>query len=131
MKPSSLCICLYHTSLYSISTRSPSFFSFLFQRPPRLKSFDADEFITTLEHSGPQLTSRLKGNWVALYRYEREYFNSQTSGQTFSFCSELFKKQLLFYVRVDHCKSQVKMKRMLTQNFGGTNKEYYGIFDTG
>lgn len=38
------------------------------KRPPRLKSFDADEFITTLEHSGPQLTSRLKGNWVALYR---------------------------------------------------------------
>ena len=129
MKPSSLCICLYHTSLYSISTRSPSFFSFLFQRPPRLKSFDADEFITTLEHSGPQLTSRLKGNWVALYRYKRGYFNSQNQWSNLG--AELFKKQLLVYVRVDHCKSQVKMKRMLTQNFGGTNKEYYGIFDTG
>jgi len=38
------------------------------KHPPRLKPFDADEFLTTLEHSGPQLTSRLKGNWVGLYR---------------------------------------------------------------
>ncbi|KAK2555645.1 Protein DENND6B [Acropora cervicornis] len=38
------------------------------KRPPRLRPFDAEEFLTTLEHSGPQLTSRLKGNWVALYR---------------------------------------------------------------
>ena len=31
----------------------------------------------------------------------------------------------------DHCKCQEKIKTMLMPNFGGTNKEYYGIFDTG
>ena len=31
----------------------------------------------------------------------------------------------------DHCKTQEKIKTMLMQYFGGTNKEYYGIFDTG
>ena len=30
----------------------------------------------------------------------------------------------------DRCKSQEKTKTMLMQNFGGTNKGYYGIFDT-
>lgn len=35
---------------------------------PCLKPFDTEEFIKTLEHSGPQLTSGLKGNWVGLYR---------------------------------------------------------------
>ena len=39
-----------------------------------------------------------------------------------------------FYISVafifswDHNKSQEKMETMLLQNFGGTNKEYYGIF---
>lgn len=35
---------------------------------PCLKPFDAEEFIKNLEHSGPQLTSVLKGDWVGLYR---------------------------------------------------------------
>lgn len=35
---------------------------------PCLKPFETEEFIKTLEHSGPQLTSGLKGNWVGLYR---------------------------------------------------------------
>ena len=30
----------------------------------------------------------------------------------------------------DHCKSREKIKTMPMQNFGGTNKEYCGIFDT-
>ena len=30
-----------------------------------------------------------------------------------------------------HCKSQEKLETMLMQNFGWTNKEYYGIFDIG
>ncbi|CAB4002107.1 DENND6A-like isoform X1 [Paramuricea clavata] len=36
--------------------------------PPKLKCFDAEEFLKTVEHSGPQLTSVLKGNWKGLYR---------------------------------------------------------------
>ncbi len=35
---------------------------------PRLRPFDVEEFLNTLEHSGPQLTSGLKGDWVGLYR---------------------------------------------------------------
>ena len=31
----------------------------------------------------------------------------------------------------DDCKSQEKIKTILMQFFGGTGKEYYGIFDTG
>ena len=30
-----------------------------------------------------------------------------------------------------HSKSQEKMKTMFMQNFGGTKKEYYGIFESG
>ncbi|KAK7102863.1 hypothetical protein V1264_021024 [Littorina saxatilis] len=36
--------------------------------PPRLRPFDADEFLHTVEHSGPQLTSGIKGDWEGLYR---------------------------------------------------------------
>ena len=39
--------------------------------PPRLKPFDAEDFLKTIEHSGPQLTSGLKGDWVGLYRCEK------------------------------------------------------------
>ncbi|XP_072027422.1 protein DENND6A-like isoform X2 [Amphiura filiformis] len=38
------------------------------KHPPRLKPFEPEEFLKTLEHSGPQLTSGLKGDWVGLYR---------------------------------------------------------------
>ncbi|XP_007908989.1 DENN/MADD domain containing 6Aa isoform X2 [Callorhinchus milii] len=36
--------------------------------PPQLKPFIAEEFLKTLEKAGPQLTSRLKGDWIGLYR---------------------------------------------------------------
>ncbi|ELU00735.1 hypothetical protein CAPTEDRAFT_175751 [Capitella teleta] len=36
--------------------------------PPQLRAFDSEEFLKTIEHSGPQLTSGLKGDWVGLYR---------------------------------------------------------------
>lgn len=36
--------------------------------PPSLRQFDSDEFIKTLDHSGPQLTSGVKGDWEGLYR---------------------------------------------------------------
>ncbi|XP_031552290.1 protein DENND6A-like [Actinia tenebrosa] len=38
------------------------------KRPPRLKNFDIEEFIETLNDYGPQLTSKHKGNWILLYR---------------------------------------------------------------
>ncbi|XP_077987090.1 protein DENND6A-like isoform X2 [Glandiceps talaboti] len=38
------------------------------KHPPRLKPFDPEEFVRTLDHSGPQLTSGLTGDWIGLYR---------------------------------------------------------------
>ncbi|XP_018411778.1 PREDICTED: protein DENND6A [Nanorana parkeri] len=37
--------------------------------PPQLKTFSQEEFMKTLEKTGPQLTSRLKGDWIGLYRH--------------------------------------------------------------
>ncbi|XP_060885974.1 protein DENND6B [Labrus mixtus] len=36
--------------------------------PPQVRPFSQDEFMSTLEHTGPQLTSMLKGDWMGLYR---------------------------------------------------------------
>uniref|UniRef100_A0A672GRQ6 UDENN domain-containing protein n=1 Tax=Salarias fasciatus TaxID=181472 RepID=A0A672GRQ6_SALFA len=36
--------------------------------PPQIRPFSQDEFMATLEHAGPQLTSLLKGDWMGLYR---------------------------------------------------------------
>uniref|UniRef100_A0A8C9VMJ2 DENN/MADD domain containing 6B n=1 Tax=Scleropages formosus TaxID=113540 RepID=A0A8C9VMJ2_SCLFO len=36
--------------------------------PPQIRPFSQEEFMGTLEHAGPQLTSVLKGDWMGLYR---------------------------------------------------------------
>lgn len=36
--------------------------------PPQLRPFLQQDFMRTLEKAGPQLTSRLKGDWLGLYR---------------------------------------------------------------
>ncbi|KAM6986064.1 protein DENND6B [Aplochiton taeniatus] len=36
--------------------------------PPQIRPFSHDEFIGTLDHAGPQLTSVLKGDWMGLYK---------------------------------------------------------------
>ncbi|XP_062238982.1 protein DENND6B isoform X2 [Platichthys flesus] len=36
--------------------------------PPLIRPFSQDEFMSTLDHTGPQLTSLLKGDWTGLYR---------------------------------------------------------------
>ncbi|XP_048865088.1 protein DENND6B isoform X2 [Brienomyrus brachyistius] len=38
------------------------------QTPPQIRPFSQEEFMKTLEHAGPQLTSVLKGDWMGLYR---------------------------------------------------------------
>ena len=55
-----------------------------FQGPPSLRQFDADEFLKSLDHSGPQLTSGVKGDWEGLYKrffrsnnFEGWYYNRQ------------------------------------------------------
>ncbi|KAM8930255.1 protein DENND6A [Pelodytes ibericus] len=37
--------------------------------PPQPKPFSQEEFMKTLEKTGPQLTSRLKGDWIGLYKH--------------------------------------------------------------
>ncbi|TNN65211.1 Protein DENND6A [Liparis tanakae] len=37
--------------------------------PPQLRPFLQQDFMRTLEKAGPQLTSRLKGDWLGLYRH--------------------------------------------------------------
>ncbi|XP_061419017.1 protein DENND6B-like isoform X1 [Lethenteron reissneri] len=39
-----------------------------FKSPPQVRPFVVDEFVATLQHAGPQLTSPLRGDWQGLYR---------------------------------------------------------------
>lgn len=39
-----------------------------FKRPPILQNFKIDDFIASLDSTGPQLTTGIKGDWVGLYR---------------------------------------------------------------
>lgn len=43
-----------------------------FKAPPRLPLFDFEAFLATLDTSGPQLTTKIKGDWLGLYR---KFFN--------------------------------------------------------
>ncbi|XP_039181288.1 protein DENND6B isoform X3 [Crotalus tigris] len=36
--------------------------------PPRIRPFHQEDFLKSLEHTGPQLTCVLKGDWLGLYR---------------------------------------------------------------
>ncbi|XP_047245183.1 protein DENND6B isoform X2 [Girardinichthys multiradiatus] len=36
--------------------------------PWKVRPFNQDEFMSTLDHAGPQLTSMLRGDWMGLYR---------------------------------------------------------------
>uniref|UniRef100_A0A3P9ISI3 DENN/MADD domain containing 6B n=1 Tax=Oryzias latipes TaxID=8090 RepID=A0A3P9ISI3_ORYLA len=36
--------------------------------PPQIRPFVQEDFLSTLEHAGPQLTSPLRGDWVGLYK---------------------------------------------------------------
>lgn len=40
----------------------------LSQTPPQIRPFRQDDFLQSLERSGPQLTCVLKGDWLGLYR---------------------------------------------------------------
>ncbi|RUS83833.1 hypothetical protein EGW08_008414 [Elysia chlorotica] len=39
-----------------------------YKGPPKLRPFDSEKFLESVEHSGPQLTSGIKGDWESLYR---------------------------------------------------------------
>lgn len=44
-----------------------------FKAPPELPPIDIEAFISTLDTSGPQLTTKVKGDWLGLYR---KFFSS-------------------------------------------------------
>ena len=46
-------------------------------------------------------------------------------------CPSQFCISTAFIFSWDHIKSQEKMETVFMQNFGGTKKEYYGIFESG
>ncbi|KAB1270378.1 Protein DENND6B [Camelus dromedarius] len=48
--------------------RAPGLTWPLSQTPPQIRPFRQDDFLRSLEHSGPQLTCMLKGDWLGLYR---------------------------------------------------------------
>lgn len=39
-----------------------------YRAPPKVRPFSCDDLIRSLESSGPQLTSKTKGDWAGLYR---------------------------------------------------------------
>lgn len=41
----------------------------LSQTPPQIRPFHQDDFLRSLECTGPQLTCVLKGDWLGLYRW--------------------------------------------------------------
>ena len=39
-----------------------------YKAPPKVRPFSCDDFIKSLDTNGPQLTSRIKGDWAGLYK---------------------------------------------------------------
>ena len=39
-----------------------------YRAPPKVRPFSCDDFIKSLDSNGPQLTSRIKGDWAGLYK---------------------------------------------------------------
>lgn len=44
------------------------FLFFFFKAVPALSPFKPEEFLTSIDQSGPQLTTGVKGDWTGLYR---------------------------------------------------------------
>lgn len=49
-----------------------------FKAPPELPLFDIDAFLTTVDTSGPHLTTKIRGDWYGLYKrfFDRSNFKS-------------------------------------------------------
>lgn len=62
------CLNLTHGAPSGLSRCKSGFFSSPTQNPPAICPFQQEDFLKTLEHSGPQLTCVIKGDWIGLYR---------------------------------------------------------------
>ena len=69
------------------------------------------------------------GAFIELDQLTIDHF--QKYHNTLCFIPPKFCISIAFIFSWDHSKSQEKKETMFMQNFGGTNKEYYGIFESG
>lgn len=66
---SSVCVCVCLSQERYVASLMPLQKSISpWKSPPQLRPFVQQDFMKTLEKAGPQLTSRLKGDWIGLYR---------------------------------------------------------------
>ncbi|XP_059925030.1 DENN/MADD domain containing 6Aa [Gadus macrocephalus] len=97
--------------------------------PPQLRPFLQDEFMKTLEKAGPQLTSRLKGDWIGLYRQflrcpnfdgwfrnrKREMSQKLDALHLEALCEEDLQLRTLEHTEVEKVDLVLKLKDKLTQ----------------
>lgn len=66
--------------------------------PPQLRAFISQDFMKTLEKAGPQLTSRLKGDWIGLYRCARvQSLQLKTALFFIMYCFKVHHTQVYIY----------------------------------
>ncbi|KAF7693129.1 DENN/MADD domain containing 6Aa [Silurus meridionalis] len=97
--------------------------------PPHLKPFVQEEFMKTLEKAGPQLTSRLKGDWIGLYRQflkspnfdgwfrnrRKEMIQKLEALHLEALCEEDLQQRIQKHTEVETVDLVLKLKDKLTQ----------------
>ncbi|XP_056591156.1 DENN/MADD domain containing 6Aa isoform X2 [Triplophysa dalaica] len=97
--------------------------------PPQLRPFIQEEFMKTLEKAGPQLTSRLKGDWIGLYRQflrspnfdgwfrnrRKEMTQKLEALHLEAFCEEDLQLRIQKHTEVETVDLVLKLKEKLTQ----------------
>ncbi|XP_031424362.1 DENN/MADD domain containing 6Aa [Clupea harengus] len=97
--------------------------------PPQLRPFIQEEFMKTLEKAGPQLTSRLKGDWIGLYRQflkspnfdgwfrnrRKEMMQKLEALHLESLCEEDLQLRIQKHTEVETVDLVLKLKDKLTQ----------------
>ena len=67
LKVQSLCVELNTFNFHRLLPR-PSLLAPRTQPPPQLRPFNTENFLKSMEGTGPHLTTGIKGNWNGLYR---------------------------------------------------------------
>lgn len=97
--------------------------------PPQLRPFVQQDFMKTLEKAGPQLTSRLKGDWIGLYRHflkcvnfdgwfrsrRREMTQKLEALHLEALCEEDLQQRIHKHTEVEAVDLVLKLKDKLTQ----------------
>uniref|UniRef100_A0A8C6P1S2 DENN/MADD domain containing 6Aa n=1 Tax=Nothobranchius furzeri TaxID=105023 RepID=A0A8C6P1S2_NOTFU len=97
--------------------------------PPQLRPFNQLDFMKTLEKTGPQLTSRLKGDWIGLYRHflkspnfdgwfrsrRREMTQKLDALHLEALCEEDLQQRIQKHTEVEAVDLVLKLKDKMTQ----------------